>query len=138
MKRIYAAGIVVCYKSEFGIEYLLIRHSIGGHWDFPKGRLEEGETDREAALRELAEETNIKYVEIIDDFFTTISYTPIYENERVHKTVQFFIGWVQNKAVHLSHEHDAYMWLSYDDALKQLSYDRSRGVLHKVHMYNAY
>lgn len=37
---------------------LLVKHN-AGHWDFPKGHVEEGETEFETAIREVKEETNI-------------------------------------------------------------------------------
>ena len=43
-----------------GQEVLLLQHPDSknkGHWDFPKGHIENGETEPQTALRELAEET---------------------------------------------------------------------------------
>lgn len=137
MKHVYAAGIVVCCNTDFGIQYLLIRHRTGEHWDFPKGRLEADETDRQAALRELKEETGIDHIHLVDDFFTTITYTPVYDGQLVHKTVQYFIGWVDDQHVTLSDEHTEYEWLSYEDAYARLTHDRSREVLNKACIYNA-
>lgn len=48
-----AGGLVVRNR-----EVLLIRDRYG-RWTFPKGHLEEGETERQAALREVREETGI-------------------------------------------------------------------------------
>lgn len=53
-KLVEAAGGVV--ESDSG-ELLMIRSR--GHWDLPKGHVESGETCREAALREVEEETGI-------------------------------------------------------------------------------
>ena len=46
-------------------QVLLVKHN-KGHWDFPKGHVEEGETEKQTALREVKEETNID-VQIISD-----------------------------------------------------------------------
>lgn len=136
MDSIYAAGVVVCYKGQIGTEYLLIRNSSGGHWDFPKGHREEGESDREAALRELEEETGIQHITIMDDFFTSISYTPKYKNIPVDKTVYFFLGYVTDKTVTLSYEHDQYVWVPFEEACEKVTYDRAREVLAKVRAYD--
>ena len=37
---------------------LLVKHN-AGHWDFPKGHMEDGETEIETAIREVKEETNL-------------------------------------------------------------------------------
>lgn len=49
-----AGGVVL---SERG-EVLLLRYA-GGGWTFPKGHLEDGERDEDAALREVREETGV-------------------------------------------------------------------------------
>ena len=57
---------------------LLLRHSSissrGGHWDFPKGHIEDGESEIQTALRELEEETGIAHTNVIDGFRDTINY----------------------------------------------------------------
>ena len=37
---------------------LIVKHN-AGHWDFPKGHMEAGETEKQTALREVKEETKI-------------------------------------------------------------------------------
>lgn len=54
-KLVLAAGGAV--ESENG-ELLLIE--LRGRWDLPKGHIEAGESEREAALREVAEETGVE------------------------------------------------------------------------------
>ena len=50
---------------------LLLQYAIGqkegdgdlqGHWDFPKGHVDKGETEVETAIRELEEETGVKNI----------------------------------------------------------------------------
>lgn len=54
-KEVFAAGGVV--ESECG-ELLMIE--LRNRWDLPKGHIEAGESDREAALREVREETGVE------------------------------------------------------------------------------
>ena len=58
MKREFSAGVVVFSMRNKTIEYLLL-HYASGHWDFPKGHIEKGETKQETALRELKEEAGM-------------------------------------------------------------------------------
>ena len=58
MKEI-SAGAVLYTRKQDGILYLLIK-DFHGNYGFPKGHLEEGETLKEAAQREILEEVGIK------------------------------------------------------------------------------
>lgn len=45
----------------------LVRHTKGNAWTFPKGHVDEGETDEDAARREVMEEAGITDLEYLDD-----------------------------------------------------------------------
>src|SRR3990172_1096582 len=135
MKSLNSAGIVVYYELRGTIEYLLL-HYPAGHWDFSKGKLEKGESNQEAALRELAEETGIQEVEILPEFQESFSYFfTDYDGKKTHKTVDFFVGKVHDKKVTLSFEHQGYVWLPYQEALKKLTYQNAKDLLQKVNQF---
>ncbi len=48
----------------------MVRNRHSTQWLFPKGHIEEGETDEAAARREILEETGIDHLEYIDDLGT--------------------------------------------------------------------
>lgn len=48
----------------------MVRNQRSDLWLFPKGHVEEGETDEQAARREILEETGIDQLEYIDDLGT--------------------------------------------------------------------
>ncbi|MBI4141461.1 NUDIX domain-containing protein [Candidatus Woesearchaeota archaeon] len=54
-------------------KYLLL-HYTAGHWDFPKGHVEHGESNEKTARREIEEETGIKELKILPEFKETIHY----------------------------------------------------------------
>jgi len=58
--RPVAGGIIWRGGSPESPEILLVRHARKRGWGFPKGKLERGETSREAALREVREETGLR------------------------------------------------------------------------------
>lgn len=58
-------------------------------WSLPKGHLEEGETARQAAVREVREETGIDGSVLRE--LGAIDYWFVVENRRVHKTVHHFL-----------------------------------------------
>ena len=58
MKKEKSCGAIV-YREKDGVEILLIKHKNGGHWAFPKGHVENKETEEETALREIREETGL-------------------------------------------------------------------------------
>jgi 8-oxo-dGTP diphosphatase len=58
--RPLAGGIIWRGSSVSPPEILLVHHARKRSWGFPKGRLERGETAREAALREVREETGLR------------------------------------------------------------------------------
>ena len=130
MHYLFSAGLIVfCIKREMR-EYLLL-HYPHGHWDFAKGKIEKGESKHQAALRELKEETNLD-AEIFSGFQEQMSYFFRQDNELIKKTVYYFIAKAQSDIVALSFEHIGYAWLSYKDALEQLTYDNAKIILEKA------
>ena len=52
-----AAGVVIFRRTVHGVRFLVLRAY--ANWDFPKGGVEPGESELEAAQREVAEETGL-------------------------------------------------------------------------------
>ena len=100
-----------------------------GHWDFPKGHVDKGETEIGTATRELEEETGIKNIILLDNFRKTINYKIQKRDRKISKEVVFFIATTVETEINLSHEHVDYGWFDFTSALKQLTYDNARSVL---------
>lgn len=117
-----------------GGRVLLLRHP-AGHWDFPKGHVEPGETESETALRELAEETGITDVRLRDGFRERITYSHQRGERHIPKEVFFLLGTTTEREVRLSHEHRAYAWPVWDRAAERLTYENGRRVLQRARAF---
>lgn len=129
-----SAGAVI-FNETLGERYYLLLLYDAGHWDFPKGGIEEGESELDAVRREVREETGITDLRLIEGFRQTISYQFKSVEGEINKTVVFYLASTSTFKVRLSHEHKAYAWLKYEDALEQLTFDTARSVLRVAHKY---
>lgn len=83
MKKEKSCGIIV-----FDNDKVLVVKHLDGHYGFPKGHVENNETEEETAIREVKEETNCDAI-IIPGFREVITYSP---KQNVIKDVVYFIG----------------------------------------------
>jgi len=134
MREQKSAGIVLFRNDSGKNEFLLLNYP-QGHWDFIKGKVEEGETPHETALRETKEETGISDIEFIDDFEESVEYDFRFKKENIHKKVIFFLAKTNEKKITLSHEHNDFVWLEYDDALKKTTFRNAKNVLSKTNEF---
>ncbi len=125
-----SAGIVL-YREDSGKKLFLLLHYPSGHWDFVKGRIEKGEQEKEAAIREAREETGITDIEFIDGFEEKIHYTYQYDGKQVKKEVVFFLGKTKTSDVTISDEHLDHVWLEYDLAYSKTTYQNAKSLLQK-------
>lgn len=97
-----SCGIIPFRRCNDSLQYLLL-HSVlvrnpDAAWEFPKGSLDPGETEVEAALRELREETGITAIELLPDFRDQVDYRYRRDGREIAKTVTFFTGEVADWA----------------------------------------
>jgi len=134
MREQKSTGIVLFRNDSGKNEFLLLNYP-QGHWDFIKGKVEEGETPHETALRETKEETGISDIEFIDGFEESVEYDFRFKNEDIHKKVIFFLAKTNEKKISLSHEHNDFVWLEYDNALKKTTFRNAKNVLSKANEF---
>ena len=113
----------------------LLLHYASGHWDFPKGNIESGEDEVQAAYREIFEETGIKNVHFLKGFRKKIQYHYRRGHKSIRKEVIFHIARTDTKEIILSNEHIGYAWKDYNQALNQLTYKSAKNLLTEVKMY---
>ncbi len=125
-----SAGAVVFYRGE-QIEYLLL---LSTYWGFPKGRIEPGEDDKTAAIREIREEAGLD-VAIWDGFREVDDYWYVRKGQRIHKRAVFFVAQAPSRASKISWEHEDMAWLPYADALERCKFTGLRTLLTKANEF---
>lgn len=127
-----SSGVVLFRKEKDKILFLLL-HYPSGHWDFVKGKIENGESARQTAIRETKEETGIVDVDFLEGFEEWINYNFQYDGELVHKQVVFFLGETKTSEVKISHEHLNYIWMDYVTAMEKTTFENAKTVLSKAY-----
>jgi bis(5'-nucleosidyl)-tetraphosphatase len=142
MRRIAqaAAGIVLFHMDVGERRYLLVRSALTRRpiWEFPKGGVEAGETDPEAAERELREEAGLKVgdYEVLDGFREEERYVFTQGKGEARtlivKRVAYFLAESRTSDVTISHEAEDFRWVTYDEALRLLRFPGKRNVLERA------
>ena len=104
---------------------LLVRQN-KGHWEFPKGHVEENETEMETAIREVKEETNLD-VEIVSDKRYVIEY--VTDKGRDKQAIYFIAKLVSGDLMRQECEIQSLGWFDFEEALETLTYDNSKNLL---------
>ncbi|WP_301101898.1 Nudix family hydrolase [Propionivibrio sp.] len=112
-KLVEVAAAVLLREGQSGIEYLLARRPEGkvyaGYWEFPGGKVEPGESLRQALMRELQEELGIA----IDHAWPWLSCTFTYPHASVRLKFFRVPSW-HGEIVPI--EHDGLIWTTIGDA----------------------
>ena len=126
---IAAGGVVIDKKSADQTLVLLVHRPAYDDWSFPKGKLDSGETIKQAALREVKEETGLD-CRIIENL-SPVRYSYRNRSGRIRpKIVHYFLMEpVAGRIVVNIHEIDAAQWYKVGDASGRLSYKHDRELL---------
>lgn len=131
MKKEKSAGIILYLAKPEGNLFLLLNYPTG-HWDFVKGKMEQGENEHQTAVRETKEETGIFDIEFIEGFEENINYNFQFDGELIYKEVIFFLAKTNTETVKVSHEHLDYTWLDYEKAMDKITYQNAKNILSKA------
>jgi 8-oxo-dGTP pyrophosphatase MutT (NUDIX family) len=127
-----AAGFILFRENGGRRKYLLIKNRRGGHWGFPKGHIEPGEDEFQAALREVAEEVQINNFKVLPGFRTVVRYTFWREANPVHKEVVLFLAQTEEDGEPLREEVEDMVWLPFQEAVNRITFSEQREALRQA------
>lgn len=132
MKFEKSCGIVVFTRIDDENKYVLVQ-SKRGHFGFPKGHVEEGETEIETAKREVFEEVRLSPT-IISGFRKVSEY--LIPNTDIKKQVIFFLGFYKSEEIIVQEtELNNAVLVSYDDAMDLLKHENNKKILMEANNY---
>lgn len=137
----------VVFREEGGERLYLLLHYLSGHFDFPKGHMEDRETEEMTLRRETEEETGIRDLKV---FAKRVSISYFYAakgNERekrlkagrgvwIFKQVHFYPAQTSEREVRISREHIGFIWLPYEEALVKVTFANARRILMETDVYS--
>ncbi|MFX0116213.1 MAG: bis(5'-nucleosyl)-tetraphosphatase [Candidatus Hodarchaeota archaeon] len=135
LEEILSCGGVIFRRSSDGNEFLIVQHaSRSRHWSFPKGAVEVGETEQEAALREMEEETGLQNLTIL----TKLKKEALYYLQRGRrspqqpKRVKFYLTENKGGLVRICSELIDHKWLNFREANLRLTHKQDREILREA------
>ena len=122
-----SCGAIVFTRMNNEIQYLLIRN-LTGIYGFPKGHVEQGETEEQTALREVFEEVGLA-VKLVSGFRCEDEH-PIPQKENTMKQIVYFLGEYSNQEFTYQKEEltDALL-TDYETAMTLFQFDSSKRIL---------
>ena len=115
--------------------FLLLQYP-QGHWSFPKGHVEKGDADHHStASRELTEETGITDITIDAEWTQKTEYTFFRKGRETPKEVFWYLAETDELEVNLSKEHNNYLWLQFNEAEEQITFEQEKELLRSARRY---
>lgn len=120
-----AAGGLVCRRNAEGAaEIVLVHRPAYDDWAFPKGKLDRGESEEDAALREVEEETGLRC-----RLGREVGTTRYHDSRGRPKTVRYWEMTPTGGALAPANEVDDACWISLAEAPALLTYARDAELL---------
>ncbi|MFI0434271.1 MAG: bis(5'-nucleosyl)-tetraphosphatase [Parachlamydiaceae bacterium] len=131
MKKDSSCGIIPLRIHHDEWQILLIQHH-SGHWGFPKGHPEIGETPLQTAKRELNEETGLIIESLLSSEYLVEHYFFTFHGHRVSKTVHYYIALVTGNLVIQEIEIKNSQWVSLPQAFDIMTFKEGKRLCFEV------
>lgn len=131
IEKISSMAIVIA-KKEKNLKALLLNND--GEWVFPKGHLEANETELDAAIRELYEESNVK-VNAQESIGQVDEYKFYFSGENAVKVIKVFAFIINDEREITYNKNEGFIdgkWVEVDYALKMLKHNDAKNALEKT------
>lgn len=124
-----AGGVVV--REIDGQPHILVIRDPYQNWGLPKGHLEDGERNGEAAMREVREETGLEDL-VLGKELASIDWYFRAGGKLIHKFCAFYLMTSREGDPHpeAAEGITECVWLPLDEAAARISYDNARDVVH--------
>lgn len=128
-----SCGGVVFTRTAEGICYVVIRQT-NGDWSFPKGHMEQGETEEQTAVREISEEVGLSV--ILHPGFREELFYPLQRKPGYTKHTVYFLGEFAGQSPACQPEEvSEVVLLTYEKAMQTIAFEDLREALSKAERF---
>lgn len=137
----FSSGGVIYRKESDGFKFLIIYSKRNRSWGLPKGHIEPGETEIEAAEREIKEETGIDDLDFMTGFREEDVYEPVSNRgssmgQKIEKHSVYFLAITKTDKIKVdADEIGDYRWSAIQEAESLLSFDSLKKIIRKAYEY---
>lgn len=126
--REFSAGGVVFKKTPTQTLFLIIQPKETDRWQFPKGHLDEGESSKEAAVREVKEEGGVS-AELVQKLGIQRYFFSM-KKDKIFKSVTFFLmEYTTGDPKNHDKEVDEAVFLPFEEAFEKLTFKKDKETL---------
>lgn len=131
--------LAIPYRAEPELRFCVLHRADHDQYQFVAGGGEDGETEAEAAKREIFEETGVRASQILP--LRSMAFLPVDVIAEKHRKLwsrdtfvipEYAFAFACDGEISLSDEHLDLEWLSYEQAMARLTWDSNKTALYEL------